>query len=413
MKKLKIIIFFFVLLIILGANILFQKLIIYTPAAQSAEVEVILLLPINNSYLSGNILVKAQTNIAVSKLEFHFFEIGNRFEFVYSGESIGNNQWEYTWNSSDSINGIYQVYAVAVNQDNFSYISEFNTIYINNGGNFNPTPDQNINSNINFNNNQNENINSNYNTNLNINNNFNSNQNINQNENINTNTNSNQNENNNFNLNFNSNINYNENINSNIPNTNLNQNNNGNINFNNNINYNQNTNINLPDSDNDGLPDDKEKQHGTDPNNPDTDQDGLTDGFEEDHGFDPNNNDNGTPSRNTDQNINKSINEAIAQGEVDSDQDGVPDSIEQKIGTNPNNPDSNGDGLTDKFEIMNGYSYKNDNSDFIVKKALKLNVNENYQGENASLITAAIILGILIALTIVVIVLFRPKGTKI
>jgi hypothetical protein len=41
------------------------------------------------------------------------------------------------------------------------------------------------------------------------------------------------------------------------------------------------------DSDGDGLSDDEETAHGTDPSNPDTDGDGLSDGREVANGFDP------------------------------------------------------------------------------------------------------------------------------
>lgn len=69
-----------------------------------------------------------------------------------------------------------------------------------------------------------------------------------------------------------------------------------------------------PDRDGDGLPDDDEATHGTDPDDPDSDDDGLTDGEEVELGSDP-----------------------LAW---DSDGDGVPDGDEVFLGTDPTMMDS-------------------------------------------------------------------------
>ena len=76
------------------------------------------------------------------------------------------------------------------------------------------------------------------------------------------------------------------------------------------------------DDDDDGLPNDEEDDHGTDPTDPDTDDDGLNDGDEVDNGTDPTN--------------------------PDSDFDGVDDGDEIDQGTDPTNPDTDDDGLTDR-----------------------------------------------------------------
>ena len=69
------------------------------------------------------------------------------------------------------------------------------------------------------------------------------------------------------------------------------------------------------DSDNDGLPDDEEKQYGTNPHNPDTDGDGLSDGDE----------------------VNKYHTDPLV---ADSDGDGFSDGDEVTAGSDPNDPSS-------------------------------------------------------------------------
>jgi hypothetical protein len=66
------------------------------------------------------------------------------------------------------------------------------------------------------------------------------------------------------------------------------------------------------DSDGDGVPDDEERQRGTDPNDPDTDGDGLDDGEERRYGADP--------------------------LDPDTDGDGLTDGEEVELGLNPTQP---------------------------------------------------------------------------
>ncbi|MHC4414902.1 MAG: right-handed parallel beta-helix repeat-containing protein [Planctomycetota bacterium] len=80
-----------------------------------------------------------------------------------------------------------------------------------------------------------------------------------------------------------------------------------------------------PDDDNDGLDDNDEAAHGTDPLDADTDDDGLEDGSEVTLGTDPLN--------------------------ADTDADGLDDGEEITRGTDPLNPDSDGDGLSDGDEV--------------------------------------------------------------
>lgn len=388
--------------LIILAGFLFQQ-IITAPPAVGADITVSLLEPPHNAFLSNNIQATAQLSTAVSKVEFHFVEEGGRFTFVYQGQDIGDNQWRYTWSTNDSIDGVYRVYAVAVDGNNYTYLSEFNTIFVNNSEGALPDPDQNINgnppANSNLNQNRNENINSN----------------------INENTNQNRNINDNININFNGNTNENQNVNENLnttppanQNINLNENVNENINDNTNIDLNKNINVPSeevppePDTDNDELPDEEEEKQGTNPNDPDTDDDGLTDGFERDHGFDPLLADNNTPKRTPDNTILQLINEANQSGDQDSDQDGIPDSVEQRLGTDPFDPDTSGDGLTDGFKAQNGYSLFTKNTDFIVKKKIEL-PRQVEQVEQDSNIRTVIILGAFLILALVILVLFRPK----
>lgn len=83
------------------------------------------------------------------------------------------------------------------------------------------------------------------------------------------------------------------------------------------------------DSDNDGLPDGWEQENDLDPMDPsdanaDPDGDGLTNQEEFEHGTDPN--------------------------DGDSDDDGLTDSEEVEMGTNPNDPDTDHDGMDDGID---------------------------------------------------------------
>jgi murein DD-endopeptidase MepM/ murein hydrolase activator NlpD len=84
-----------------------------------------------------------------------------------------------------------------------------------------------------------------------------------------------------------------------------------------------------PDADGDGLPDDWEVAHGTDPNVADSDHDGLTDGFETRHGSDAT--------------------------QVDADHDGLSDAEELlELHSDPTKADTDSDGMDDGLEVATG-----------------------------------------------------------
>ena len=393
------------------------KPILFNPEiALGANIIVNLLEPPDNAFLSGNIQATAQVNTAVPRVEFHFVEESGRFAFVYNGNEIGGNRWQYDWNTNESIDGIYNVYAVAVDNDNFSYLSGFNNIIVNNSGEIPPEPNQNINGNppvnVNQNTNINENANGNVNNNYNFNENSNSNNNINGNGNLNANTNapltntppeSNSNLNQNLNSNENTNFNANQNINEGV-NSNLNVNTNAPL-----TNTPPENNIPKDDDDNDNLPNEEELENGTDPNDPDNDNDGLTDDFEIKNGFDPQQDDNATPQRTPDPNIKQAIDEANLANDSDSDHDGLPDTVEARIGGDPNDPDTSGDGLTDGFKAFYGYSLTQDNSDYIAKKMQELSLANVRAVEKTSYFTAGVIFGFLLLIAVTILILFHPR----
>ncbi len=86
--------------------------------------------------------------------------------------------------------------------------------------------------------------------------------------------------------------------------------------------------VDSTDTDNDGIPDWRENEIGTDPTNDDSDGDGIKDGEEVLSGLNP-----------------KSI---------DTDGDGLSDKMEYKINTNPLIIDTDGDGLSDGNEYLYG-----------------------------------------------------------
>ena len=116
------------------------------------------------------------------------------------------------------------------------------------------------------------------------------------------------------------------------------------------------------DSDGDGLPDEKEKELGTDPNKADTDGDGINDGDEvtgDGNKFDGKPTDPLNPDTDGDGvNDGDEVNRVDEDGNPaptdpnnpDTDGDGVNDGDEKKDGTNPLEKDSDGDGLTDEKE---------------------------------------------------------------
>ena len=113
------------------------------------------------------------------------------------------------------------------------------------------------------------------------------------------------------------------------------------------------------DTDGDGLFDQAEELHGTDPNDPDTDGDLLKDGAEVDiYGSSPIDND--TDGDGVSDSVEVGLGEdptvAKAYGK-DSDYDGLPDAQEAIIGTSPFYQDSDGDGWWDSFEIGVGSGF--------------------------------------------------------
>ncbi len=116
------------------------------------------------------------------------------------------------------------------------------------------------------------------------------------------------------------------------------------------------------DSDGDGLSDKlEETQYGTDVNDPDTDNDGMSDGWEVQHGLNPL--DNGEsedleidPTQNDESSNAQVENETESwpdpnQGPSgDPDRDGLTNQAEQELGTDPQRADSDNDGLNDKWE---------------------------------------------------------------
>src|SRR2546428_2483448 len=83
------------------------------------------------------------------------------------------------------------------------------------------------------------------------------------------------------------------------------------------------------DSDGDGMSNDQEFLHGTDPSNPDSDGGGATDGWEVAYGLDPTNR---------------------FDDFADTDNDGWDNYREYLAGTDPNNPDTDNDGIRDSVD---------------------------------------------------------------
>ncbi len=82
------------------------------------------------------------------------------------------------------------------------------------------------------------------------------------------------------------------------------------------------------DGDSDGLTDLQESQNNTHPNNNDTDTDGMKDGWEVLYGLNP----------------------LVNDSALDPDADGLTNLKEQEVGTNPKNSDSDGDSMPDGWE---------------------------------------------------------------
>ena len=113
------------------------------------------------------------------------------------------------------------------------------------------------------------------------------------------------------------------------------------------------------DSDGDGLRDPREIQvFGTNPNDPDTDGDGLRDDFELRNHFDPHTGgeENEDPDGDGLDNLDEQAH-GTKPNDVDSDDDGLSDQEEVAVvGTDPVRADTDGDRLTDGFELTHGFS---------------------------------------------------------
>lgn len=111
----------------------------------------------------------------------------------------------------------------------------------------------------------------------------------------------------------------------------------------------------------DGLTDAQEESLGTDPTKPDTDFDGLQDGEESIYGTDPLDPDsdnggmlNGFEVLETGTDPLNGADDFGAWIFSDSDRDGLSNATENRIGTDWSNPDTDGDGVDDLSEILNG-----------------------------------------------------------
>ena len=115
-----------------------------------------------------------------------------------------------------------------------------------------------------------------------------------------------------------------------------------------------------PDTDSDELRDGEEVlRRGTDPKNPDTDGDRLTDGEEVRIGTDPTKADTDADSLGDGDEIQKGTNPL----NPDTDGDRLNDGDEVKFGTNPLNPDTDSDRLIDGVESQNCPNFVNPDTD--------------------------------------------------
>lgn len=113
------------------------------------------------------------------------------------------------------------------------------------------------------------------------------------------------------------------------------------------------------DADGDDLPDTLELELGTDPNDPDTDGDGLPDGLEVktlktdplDEDTDGGTVNDGDEMKAGTDPLDDSDDVAETPADTDSDQDGLTDDEEAVLGTDPDSMDTDGDGLSDGYEV--------------------------------------------------------------
>ena len=105
------------------------------------------------------------------------------------------------------------------------------------------------------------------------------------------------------------------------------------------------------DSDKDGLSNGEEANFGTDPHHPDSDNDGFSDGYEIASGFAPLD---AASHPFSEFAIDDYPLERNVTALSDRDSDGLPDAFETEYGTSADLPDSDGDGIRDGLELLNG-----------------------------------------------------------
>lgn len=175
------------------------------------------------------------------------------------------------------------------------------------------------------------------------------------------------------------------------------------------------TDPNNPDTDHDGMPDGWEYRYGLNPKDPadvnlDPDQDGLTNLVEYQFDSDPlladgERNDQGVPvgdgmpdkyevyqglaPRRNDSGYMSLYRNGLSRLEqmlsavIDTDLDGLSNVAEAKLGTNPTAVDSDGDGMPDGWEVMNGFD-PNDPTEASADKDLDSHANHYLNGGNPS-----------------------------
>jgi len=122
------------------------------------------------------------------------------------------------------------------------------------------------------------------------------------------------------------------------------------------------------DTDQDGMPDDWEIEHGLDPNNPDDayedpDDDGLTNLDEYHHGTDPRDSDTDDDGMPDGWEVQYDFDPTDASdASEDADNDGLTNLEEYQYGTNPRASDTDGDGYSDYDEIQSGTDPNDPNS---------------------------------------------------
>jgi hypothetical protein len=109
------------------------------------------------------------------------------------------------------------------------------------------------------------------------------------------------------------------------------------------------------DSDGDGLGDERETTHGTNPGDPDSDDDGLLDGAEVNvHETDPLDDDTDGDGMPDGWEVDNGLNPVVNDANQDPDSDGLTNLEEYQELTDPQDDDTDGDGMPDGWEVDNG-----------------------------------------------------------